>query len=564
MEKSKKKSSNKTEEKPANNKPKHTRKKNIKDISDKVIKKTKKNKNKTNNNKNKKMDNLTDSSELFDTEIEDAEPLSHVKEKTKKELRAEKKQLKRKRQKLIKVGIIAGCSLAGIYIFGCILFSIVCFPRTSIADVDISLRPPSLMESEIKNNASNYELNIYGLDFNKNIKGSEIDYTFDSTTVIKNVSENKNPFLWPYEIFQIHDFQSTSIINFNKDKATNILSTSVQEHNVNAVVPVNANIVYDTSKFEVTIKPEVLGNSIDTDKFLTLALGHIGSGKKSLTLTSNEQILPTLFSRDERINLAVEQGNQLVKSVLSLKMGSAIVDTLNSSHWSQWLELKDNYTAGLNDDLVGQWAASLGASCDTVGKAKTFTTPYGKAVTVSGGDSIGWEIDKEALADLVKEQAPSGLTKTLDVPCTQSTNDYQGPGKKDWGARYIDVDLSQQHARFYNDAGALIWEANIVSGKPESPTPCGIYTLKQVGGPTILLGQFDPATGKREYETVVQNWLPFVGNSIGFHDAYWQSSFGGDAWQTGRGSHGCVNLSSGDASSLRAVAQVGDIVVVHA
>lgn len=101
-----------------------------------------------------------------------------------------------------------------------------------------------------------------------------------------------------------------------------------------------------------------------------------------------------------------------------------------------------------------------------------------------------------------------------------------------------------------------------MSGKPESPTPCGIYTIKQVTGPTKLLGEYDPATGKREYETVVQNWIPFIGNSIGFHDAYWQPKFGGNLWQT-KGSHGCINLSSGDSSSLRGLAKVGDIVVVH-
>ena len=44
--------------------------------------------------------------------------------------------------------------------------------------------------------------------------------------------------------------------------------------------------------------------------------------------------------------------------------------------------------------------------------------------------------------------------------------------------------------------------------------------------------------------------MPFVGNAIGFHDATWQPGFGGSMYMDGYGSHGCVNLSYGDAEAL--------------
>ena len=48
------------------------------------------------------------------------------------------------------------------------------------------------------------------------------------------------------------------------------------------------------------------------------------------------------------------------------------------------------------------------------------------------------------------------------------------------------------------------------------------------------------ADGTYEYESPVSFWMPFNGG-IGFHDANWRSSFGGEINKTG-GSHGCINL----------------------
>ena len=56
--------------------------------------------------------------------------------------------------------------------------------------------------------------------------------------------------------------------------------------------------------------------------------------------------------------------------------------------------------------------------------------------------------------------------------------------------------------------------------------------------------------------------MPFIGNMIGFHDASWQTEFGGDRWIE-YGSHGCINLDLGTAQSLYSLCVSGDIVVVH-
>jgi lipoprotein-anchoring transpeptidase ErfK/SrfK len=77
-----------------------------------------------------------------------------------------------------------------------------------------------------------------------------------------------------------------------------------------------------------------------------------------------------------------------------------------------------------------------------------------------------------------------------------------------------------------------------------------------------LLGSDEDDDGEPDYETPVTYWMPFVDNSIGFHDAYWRSSFGGTIYTYG-GSHGCINLPTSAAQSLYDIIEVGTVVVVH-
>ena len=139
---------------------------------------------------------------------------------------------------------------------------------------------------------------------------------------------------------------------------------------------------------------------------------------------------------------------------------------------------------------------------------------------------------------------------------------YNGAGAQDWSARYCDIDLSEQHVRFYDETGTLIWEAPCVSGTPNGAhnTPTGVFWLNQKASPSVLKGTNLDGS---KYESAVRYWMPFVGNVIGLHDADWQAAFGGTLYQQGRGSHGCVNLPVGSAADLFGIIQSGDVVVCH-
>ena len=141
--------------------------------------------------------------------------------------------------------------------------------------------------------------------------------------------------------------------------------------------------------------------------------------------------------------------------------------------------------------------------------------------------------------------------------------DYNGLGTADWGKRYADVDLSEQHARFYDESGNLVWESDIVSGDgndPNEATPEGVYYIVRKAT-NETLKTYDSPT--ESHETVVQYWMPFVGDLDAFHDASWQTSFGGTRYLDGYGSHGCVNLPVSAAAELYDLIQESDPVIVH-
>ena len=74
-------------------------------------------------------------------------------------------------------------------------------------------------------------------------------------------------------------------------------------------------------------------------------------------------------------------------------------------------------------------------------------------------------------------------------------------------------------------------------------TPAGVYSILYTEPDSKLIGEKDPETGKPIYETYVRYWMPFTYQGHGFHDADWQTAFGGSTYQS-YGSHGCVNTVS--------------------
>jgi lipoprotein-anchoring transpeptidase ErfK/SrfK len=121
-----------------------------------------------------------------------------------------------------------------------------------------------------------------------------------------------------------------------------------------------------------------------------------------------------------------------------------------------------------------------------------------------------------------------------------------------YSGTYADVNLTTQKMFFVKN-GVKVLETDIVTGAPSMATPPGTFRVQGKSSPAVLVGP--------GYRSPVTYWMAFNGG-IGFHDATWQSSFGGKRYLT-NGSHGCINMPLAAAKTLYSYLSVGDTVRVH-
>lgn len=106
---------------------------------------------------------------------------------------------------------------------------------------------------------------------------------------------------------------------------------------------------------------------------------------------------------------------------------------------------------------------------------------------------------------------------------------------------------------WYYREGALVLETDVVTGKPATPTPAGVFSVWNKERNATLKGE--------DYATPVDHWMPIDWNGVGIHDSPWQPAYGGTLYQT-VGSHGCINTPPAVMVQLYEKADLGTPVLV--
>ena len=118
------------------------------------------------------------------------------------------------------------------------------------------------------------------------------------------------------------------------------------------------------------------------------------------------------------------------------------------------------------------------------------------------------------------------------------------------------------HEMWYIKNGSVVFETDVVTGKPSTSTPTGLYRILEKKQDKILRGERKP-DGSYGYETPVSYWMRVTWSGIGFHDATWQSAFGGNRYVNGYGSHGCINMPLQKAKELYNMISIETRVIIH-
>jgi len=121
--------------------------------------------------------------------------------------------------------------------------------------------------------------------------------------------------------------------------------------------------------------------------------------------------------------------------------------------------------------------------------------------------------------------------------------------------RWIEIDLQQQILVVYED-GQLQFATLIASGLEPFYTQPGLFTIDEKKPLETMQGSFEADRSDFYYLEDVP-WTMYFDQARALHAAYWRTFFGYPQ------SHGCVNLSPGDAKWLFEWAEEGDYVWVH-
>jgi lipoprotein-anchoring transpeptidase ErfK/SrfK len=122
------------------------------------------------------------------------------------------------------------------------------------------------------------------------------------------------------------------------------------------------------------------------------------------------------------------------------------------------------------------------------------------------------------------------------------------------GDRWIEVNLDEQTLAVY-DQGQLVFATLIASGLEPFWTRPGLFQISSKLPTTPMRGSFEADHSDAYYLEDVP-WTMYFDNARALHGAYWRANLGFPQ------SHGCVNMSVGDAHWLYDWAKEGDWVYV--
>lgn len=457
--------------------------------------------------------------------------------------------------------IIAGSIVGGlILVYLCVaaFFMSHFLVNTTINGKDFSGKTVADVESYLESQVEGYQLKLIEQDNETDIiSGSDISLVYVKNNDVEKALEDQSQLLWIASFFSKSNTDITVGVEYD-EAALDAKIQTIKAVTGEQTEPTSAHPEYDGNSFVVAA--ETFGSAVDLEKLSSKIKEYISSFKPQLNLLDEKCYdMPKYTSESPEVQAACDTMNQYLKASITYTMDEDVV--VDKELISTWLSYDENMNVTFNEDAVKKWMREFGSKYDTVGKTRSITTPGGKTAEVSGG-TYGWSVDEKKEAENLINSIKKGEVTSREPAYEQKAASRSA---QDWGTTYVEVDLSAQHMWYIVD-GSVALETDVVTGLASDPnraTPQGVYSILEMMRNKTLVGETDPATGKPIYETPVSYWMRVTWTGIGFHDASWQSSFGGTRYQTSAGSHGCINMPVDKAGSLYGMLSVGTPVVMH-
>ncbi|HPS46966.1 MAG TPA: L,D-transpeptidase [Flexilinea sp.] len=223
----------------------------------------------------------------------------------------------------------------------------------------------------------------------------------------------------------------------------------------------------------------------------------------------------------------------------------------------------------------GSWLRASPAAVPTATLGRTFTAtpsnnfgwvfegcnPYLEPNYNSGVNTSVW-FDREQVLEVLETTQDKntawfkvGENQWLDRNHFRCAYINTTPPEGVTNGRWIEVDLHEQVVMAYEN-NSLVFAAMVATGMKPFYTKPGIFQIYEKKEAENMTGAFE--ADKSDYYSLDD--VPFTmyfDEARALHGAYWR------AWYGYEQSHGCVNMTIGDAHWLYNWAQIGDTVYVH-
>lgn len=455
-------------------------------------------------------------------------------------------------------GVLAGICL--IYVAISVYFMSHFFVNTKINGKNFSGKTASDVEKYLQTNIKDYKLTILENEGRQDvISGSEIGLEYRAGTEAEKLLKDQNGFAWPKAFFTENSRKVSVNVSYNEESLNQRISqlSCLQTEQTPAE---NAKPEFDGNQY--VIKPEVYGNAVDKERLTEQVKVHITEFQPQLDMVETKCYAKPKYVEDSKeVQEACDAMNKYVNASITHPMNEPVV--VDKALISQWLQVDGEMKVSLNTEAMKQWFTAFGDKYDTQGTTRTFTTPAGKSATVTGG-TYGWSIDEDTELVNLQNSILNGEVVTRE-PAYYAGGTAAAHSGQDWGNTYAEVDMSAQHM-WYVQNGQVVLETDVVTGEPipSKITPEGVYSLMWKQPNSVLVGDINPDTGEPAYRTKVKYWMQVTSSGVGFHDATWQTAFGGTLYQIpGTGSHGCINMPLDQAGALFNMIEPGTPVIFH-
>lgn len=397
----------------------------------------------------------------------------------------------------------------------------------------------SLLTVEEATEKLNNMLSTKMISFNvlyKNEKGDYIDKTYGSNSKLLELKLETSV----EEILKVQKESKTKDFNIqyvvNEDALREYLLSLDELQEENMIEPQNAYLQMSNGKVEIV--SEIYGLEIDFNEAYNLALSRITSGETSVDFTGLFKTDPEILSTDESLVENQTKINTILNTSITFVLNDNTEEVLDRNVISNWIYQDSDGLFYLDETNIEKYINSLAEIVDEKNSQISFNATGIGEISLYLNDSLKPNLDIDAEFTFVKEALYSGeICRVEPIYDKDFVNNSQS---------YVELDISRQKVWLYIGEECIL-ETDCVTGNVSGgySTPTGIYYLTYKTRGATLRGY--NSDGSR-YASYVEYWMPFNGG-IGFHDASWRSSFGGNIYLT-NGSHGCVNMPRNAAKIL--------------